>query len=156
MSGLEQHKKLPEWSLESLFDEKVPLLKDFRGKPLLILFFYMGCPGCKGRAIPYANRLVYEKTNINVVGIHTRFEGRTYSDEELRSAKDEFHIRFPYYRDVHPATTFTLYEAGGTPHWILLDKDGNIVQSIFGSDPNKALLRIDLKINELNQVDIKE
>ena len=143
--------KLPEWQLKSIFKEDVPTLDSFGGKPLLILFFYLGCPGCKGRAIPFANRLVYEKTPINVVGIHTRFEGRVYTDEELKTAKDEFHIRFPYYRDVPPATTFNNYEAGGTPHWVLLDKEGNLVMSIFGSDPNNALLRLDLKIKELLQ-----
>jgi hypothetical protein len=42
-----------------------------------------------------------------------------------------------------------MYNAGGTPHWILVDKEGNLEYSIFGSDPNNALLRLDFKINEL-------
>ena len=140
---------LPQWHLETIFGDKVPQVEDFKGKPLLILFYYLGCPGCKGRAIPFANRLVYEKSPINVIGIHTRFEGKTYTDDELKAAKEEFYIRFPYYRDIAPATTFKAYEAGGTPHWILTDKNGVVVQSIFGSDPNNALLRLDLKIKEL-------
>ena len=86
---------------------------------------------------------------INVVGIHSRFEGKAYSKEELQSAKNEFHIRFPYYIDKNNNDTFTTFEAGGTPHWILINKEGEIVQSVFGSDPNNALLRIDLKIKEL-------
>nr|WP_321236107.1 TlpA disulfide reductase family protein [uncultured Psychroserpens sp.] len=140
---------LPEWQLEPIFDAAIPRVKDFKGKPLLILFFYLGCPGCKGRAIPFANKLVYEGLNINIIGIHTRFEGKTYTDDALQSAKDEFYIRFPFYRDSAPALTFNTYEAGGTPHWVLVDKNGIVVQSIFGSDPNNALLRIDLKIKEL-------
>ncbi len=140
---------LPKWHLETIFNDNVPSLNDFKGKPLLILFFYLGCPGCKGRAIPFANRLVYEELPIHVIGIHTRFEGKIYSDDELKAAKDEFFIRFPFYRDIAPSATFKNYEANGTPHWILTDKDGNVVQSIFGSDPNNALLRLDLKIKEL-------
>ena len=41
--------------------------------------------------------------------------------------------------------------AGGTPHWILVDESGAVVYSIFGSDPNNALLRLDLSMEELLQ-----
>lgn len=141
-----------EWALQSIFGDAIPTLESLKGKSILILFFYMGCPGCKGRAIPYANKLVYEKTSIHIKGIHTRFEGKIYSDDELKQAKEEFFIRFPYYRDVPPATTFKTFGAGGTPHWILLDKDDKVRQSIFGSDPNNALLRLDLKLKEILSV----
>lgn len=145
-------KPLPEWLLKPIFEnDEVPNVASYRGKPLLIMFFYMGCPGCKGRAIPFANRIVYEDSGVQVIGIHTRFEGRTYSDEELMAAKEEFYIRFPYYRDIPEAKTFNEYKAGGTPHWLLVNKDGVVIQSIFGSDPNNALLRLDLKIKELTQ-----
>ena len=142
-------KKLPDWKLESIFGDTVPTLEDFSGKALLIMFFNMGCPGCKGRALPFANRIAFENQDIAVLGIHTRFEGKTYTDEELKAAKAEFHIRFPYYRDEEFAQTFTKYVAGGTPHWILIDKNGAVDYSIFGSSPNNALLRLDLKIQEL-------
>ena len=135
--------------LESIFEENAPTLEQLKGKPLLVLFFYLGCPGCKGRAIPFTNKLVYENTPINVIGIHSRFEGKEYSNEELQAAKDEFYIRFPYYSDKNSNDTFKVFEAGGTPHWLLFNKEGEIIQSIFGSDPNNALLRIDLKIKEL-------
>lgn len=138
-----------ELQIESIFEEAVPDLELFKSKPLLVLFFYLGCPGCKGRAIPFANKLVYENTPINVIGIHSRFEGKIYTNEELKAAKDEFYIRFPYYNDKNNNDTFKTFEAGGTPHWLLFNKEGEMVQSIFGSDPNNALLRIDLKIKEL-------
>ncbi|MCQ0110954.1 AhpC/TSA family protein [Zhouia amylolytica] len=144
-------KTIPEWQLLPIFNEKVPTVKDFRGKPLLILFFYLGCPGCKGRAIPYANRIIYEDLGVNVIGIHTRFAGKVYTDEQLQAIKEEFHMRFPYYRDKPEATTFNTYFAGGTPHWVLVNSEGTVVQSMFGSDPNNALLRLDLKIKELLQ-----
>lgn len=144
-------RQLPEWDLLPVFEEEVPKVSDFRGKPLVIMFFYLGCPGCKGRAIPYANSIVYENVGVNVIGIHTRFAGKVYTDEQLRAMKDEFYIRFPYYRDLPEATTFNNYFAGGTPHWILVDAKGIVVQSMFGSDPNNALLRLDLKIKEVLQ-----
>ena len=55
---MEIGKPLPSWYLAPIFGESIPKPDDFKGKPLLILFFYLGCPGCVGRAIPFANRVV--------------------------------------------------------------------------------------------------
>lgn len=142
---------LPNWSIESIFEEeKIPKVEDYLGKPLLLLFFSLGCPGCVGRAVPYANRVVYENgEQINVIGIHTNFEGIDFKHERFEKAKKELFIRFPFYKDFNYDTTFLNYGAGGTPHWILMDENGNVKYSIFGSDPNNALLRLDLKIQEL-------
>jgi len=143
---------LPNWSLEGIFEQEVPQKNDFIGKPLLILFFSLGCPGCLGRAIPYANRIVYENgANINVLGIHTNFEAIDFPSEKFEKAKIDYHIRFPFFIDKNYDTTFLNYGAGGTPHWILVEKNGNVFYSIFGSDPNNALLRLDLRITELLQ-----
>ncbi len=49
-----------------------------------------------GRAVPYANRVVYENgAKFNVVGIHTNFEGIEVSLEKFKSAKEEHYFRFP-------------------------------------------------------------
>ncbi len=142
---------LPPWSLERIFGEAVPEVKDFKGKPLLILFFSLGCPGCLGRALPYANRMVFENGDrINVLGIHTNFEGVDFSQQQFQAAKEKYHLRFPFFKDANYDTTFLDYGAGGTPHWILVDAEGLVVYSIFGSDPNNALLRLDLKMQELS------
>jgi thiol-disulfide isomerase/thioredoxin len=141
---------MPIWSLQPIDNEIVPNIQDFKGKPLLILFFNLGCPGCKGRALPYENRVVVEHGDkVNVVDIHTRFEGPEYTKAHFEKAKEDYYIRFPFYIDANLADTFQMYNAGGTPHWILVDKEGNLEYSIFGSDPNNALLRLDFKINEL-------
>ena len=151
LNQVELGRRLPNWSIEAIFgEENTPNVNDFLGKPLLILFFSLGCPGCLGRAIPYANRVVYENgENIHVLGIHTDFEGIDYTKDRFQKAKEEFYIRFPFYKDKDYDTTFLNFGAGGTPHWILVDKNGKVDYSIFGSDPNNALLRLDLKINEL-------
>lgn len=141
---------LPEWHLENIFEGELPKVEDFRGKPLLILIFSFGCPGCLGRAIPFANRVVYELgEQVNVIGIHSEFEPIDYSFEQFQKAKEEHYIRFPFFKDAVFTRTFYNYGAGGTPHWFLVDKDGNLVYSIFGSDPNNALLRLDYRIQEL-------
>lgn len=150
MQPLELNKPLPNWQLETIFGDQVPNIESFKGKSLLILFFNLGCPGCKGRALPYANRTVVEKGNkVEVIGIHTRFEGPDYVLEDFQKAKEDYYIRFPFFKDANLAETFHKFQAGGTPHWLLLDANGNLKFSIFGSDPNNALLRLDLKIQEL-------
>ena len=150
LSQLELGQPLPDWRLESIFEDAVPSPKDFSGQPLLIMFFSLGCPGCLGRAIPYANRIKYEKgEKINVVGIHTNFDSTEYTTAQFENARDQFYIRFPFFKDYNYDTTFLNYGAGGTPHWILVDKNGIVVYSIFGSDPNNALLRLDYMIGEL-------
>lgn len=143
---------IPEWSIETIFGNDVPMNSDFFGKPTLILIFSLGCPGCLGRAIPFANRMVVEnQDNLNVIGIHSNFEGVDFSLEKFQKAKDDFFIRFDFFKDKNFNSTFLDYGAGGTPHWLLVDEKGNLVYSIFGSDPNNALLRLDLKIKELFQ-----
>jgi len=141
---------LPSWELEPLEEENVPSISDYADKPFILLFFSLQCPGCLGRAIPFANRIVYENgEHINVIGIHTHFEGPETSTRKLLDAKEEFFIRFPIFRDTGLAATFHKYKAGGTPHWIVVDKKGVVIDSIFGSDPNRALLKLDYIINEL-------
>lgn len=152
MTGLSKKELIKGWKLKGINGLQVPEITTFSGKPLLLLFFNLGCPGCKGRALPFANSMVVEHGDkINVCGIHTNFEGLDFTDDELIRAKDTYYIRFLYFRDFNFNTTFINYEAGGTPHWILTDSTLKPVYSIFGSDPNNALLRLELKIKELLQ-----
>ena len=90
-----------ELDLTPIFEEEIPSLEAFKGKPLLVLFFYLGCPGCKGRAIPVANKLVYEEVPIHVIGVHTRFEGKEYS-------KIEYLIKY-YYNSLPKTSYFASY-----------------------------------------------
>lgn len=146
------HQRLPEWSLEPIFDDKVPSTEDYRGKPLLVLIFSLGCPGCLGRAIPYANRIIVEHGDkMNVMGIHSGFNGADFSNEQFRAAREKFFIRFPFYKDQDYDTTFHRFKAGGTPHWVLTNDRLEVEYSIFGSDPNNALMRLDFKLDEVFQ-----
>lgn len=149
---LELGKPLPDWEISPIFDEKVPTKEEFLGKPVVLLFFSLTCPGCLGRAIPFANRIVVEHGDfVQVMGIHTHFEGPETSLKTLKDARDEYVIRFPYYQDSGLAATFHAYRAGGTPHWIVVDKNGIVKESLFGSDPNRALLKLDYLLDELKQ-----
>ena len=150
LEQIEVGKKLPDWSLNTIFGDEVPDPDSLKGKPLLILIFHLGCHGCMGRAVPFANRMVYENGDrMHVMGIHTFSPGIQYAAEEFEEARESFYIRFPFFMDDPERTTYQRYEALGTPHWILTDGDLVVRYVIFGSDPNNALLRLDYKIGEL-------
>jgi peroxiredoxin len=148
---LELGQKIPEWSLEPILTNDTPTVESYFGKPLLVLIFSLDCPGCVGRAIPFANRMVFENgEKMHVIGIHTNAVQCEITDSQFQEAKNDLYIRFPFFKD-HRNKTYLNYGAGGTPHWILTDEKGRVVYSIFGSDPNNALLRIDYKIKEVFQ-----
>lgn len=135
-----------DWKVLSINEQSAPSLASFRGTALLILFFSRGCPSCLSRAIPFSLQVRKVYPEVNLVGIHTRFEGARYSSAQVGEIVKLHHIPYPVYRD-QGHETFDLMGAEGTPHWVLLDEQGNQVRSIFGSMPN-ALQRLDYLLQE--------
>ena len=118
--------------IKSLDGETVNLMEIYHGKPLLILFFNIQCLGCVGRAIPLAYDYLQEFNNLNVVAIHTTFGKETVTKDDIVDIFTSKELPFPIYFDIEK-TNYEKFECEGTPHWILLDKDGNVSKSIFGS-----------------------
>jgi thiol-disulfide isomerase/thioredoxin len=137
----------PEWKITTLNDDIPPELSDFRGKPLLILIFSRGCPGCMGRAIPITQAFRKEYPDLQIVGLHTHFEGMKYSMHQIHEVELFFKLDYPIYVDQEMAT-YELFKAEGTPHWVLIDEEGKIVRSIFGSMDN-ARQRLEYALDEL-------
>jgi thiol-disulfide isomerase/thioredoxin len=144
---MERLTKTPSWKIESIVGSKVPDLADFSDKVLLILFFNIGCVTCLGRAIPYALKLQKQFPKLKILGIHTSFEGREFSAAQIQANVDHLKVDFPVVAD-QGHQTWSAYEAGGTPHWILINTNGEIEKSIFGSMPN-ALQRLDYSLIEI-------
>lgn len=143
--------KIPHWELEKIFPEiDIPEVSDYEWKILIVLIFSIGCSGCLGRAIPFANKLSLDyKDKIQIIGIHTQFEWSKKHDEEIMNAKEIFHIRFPYFRDAFEYGTYSKYRAGWTPHWIICDREWKVQYSLFWSDPDRWLLKLEYKVQEL-------
>ena len=144
---MEQLTKAPAWNIESIDDSKIPVLSDFSGKSLLVLFFNIGCLTCLGRAVPYALKLQKQFPKLKIIGIHTSFEGREFSADQIKANIDHLKVDFPVVADLNHQT-WSDYEAGGTPHWVLINANGEIEKSIFGSMPN-ALQRLDYSLIEI-------
>lgn len=138
---------LPVWHASDLQGRPAPALAGFGGRPLLLLIYSIGCPGCKARALPFARDMALAYPGLQVLGLHTRLEGPVYSSPQIKGLSQVYRLPFPVYVD-EGHRSYDALAAEGTPHWILADAEGKVVRSIFGSMPN-ALQRLDLAVREL-------
>lgn len=101
-------------------------------KPVLILFYHTDCLGCTGRALPLAYQLSREFPDIQLVVVHVQFKSRPVSRDDMLAVFTDKNPPFPIYLDEN-AAMYKKYEAEGTPHWLVFDKNGRLSHSIFGS-----------------------
>ncbi len=146
--ALEIGETLPDWQVQTADGQQVTR-EQFFGQPLLILFYHLGCLGCIGRALPFARKLAVAYPDLQIVGIHTRFEGLQYNTEDVLAQAESTQLPFPIFFD-KGHRTYDMYGAEGTPHWILLDANGQLFRSIFGSMAN-ARQRLDYALMEIFQ-----
>lgn len=105
----------------------------FKDKTTLVLFYNNNCLGCTGRAIPFAYELK-EEYGIQVILIHSNFSfSVTRKDIESIFSTPELPLDV-FIDENHYA--YDQLKCEGTPHWLIIDKNLNITQSIFGSQPN--------------------
>lgn len=142
----------PEWRLKNINGDQAPSLASFKGKAVMMLFWNIGCPNCKSRALPFAKQLARAYPEIEVMGVHTRFEGPLYSAGQVNEIKQLLKLDFPMYID-EGKETWQAFAAEGTPHWVLIDTEGNIHRSVFGSMPG-ALQRLDFVLREMLEIEL--
>ena len=130
-----QNMTLINWQVTLLDGSAAPTLAEFQGKPTLLLFFGMQCLGCLSRGIPLAQQLAINYPELNVIGIHSNWSANPHFAEDVQNFVSEQGLQFPVLLDDWH-TTYDSFEAEGTPHWVLLDEQGAIEKSFFGSQPN--------------------
>ncbi len=106
---------------------------DFKAQPVLLLFYNNQCLGCTGRAIPFAFQLQQE-FSCRVVLIHSDF-GQPSTAKTIASIFTTKAIPFEIYRDEYHKL-YDYFSCEGTPHWVLINQQAEVVQSIFGSQAN--------------------
>ncbi|MGO3690515.1 MAG: TlpA family protein disulfide reductase [Psychroflexus halocasei] len=114
--------------------KKHPLKADFfKEKTTLVLFYNNDCLGCTGRAIPFGYELK-EEFGIQVILIHSNFSF-SVDRKDIESIFSTPELPLEVFIDENHFA-YDQFQCEGTPHWLLIDKDLNITQSIFGSQPN--------------------
>ncbi len=138
----------PAWSIQGTLIDGPAGPEAYRGRPLLLLFFNIGCAGCTGRAIPYTLELHERYPQLHIVAIHSSFSvSSTYPVGQIKAVLDYFKIPYPVLLD-EGETTFERYQAEGTPHWVLIDAEGRVLKSFFGSMEG-AVQRMEYTLLEL-------
>jgi thiol-disulfide isomerase/thioredoxin len=132
----------PEWKCSEWLNGNPGALANNRGKVVIIHFFQMWCPVCNAFTIPLLERWEQkyaDRSDVMLVSVHSVFEGYEAQTPELLKVfvKDKG-IRHPVCIDAYPApgaetpVTMEAFDAGGTPHVAIVDKQGLLRFSHFG------------------------
>ena len=130
-------------------------LSDLKGKVVIIDVFQMLCPGCIIHSLPQANRLhsiFRDEERVIILGLHSVFEHHSVMQKEsLKVFLSEFRYTFPVGIDKYEdgqtlPTTMRKFNLKGTPSLIIIDKEGNISETLFGVVDD---LILGLKIGQL-------
>jgi peroxiredoxin len=118
----------PEWQLKSMFDKTVKNT-DFKGKVVLLDFFYKGCGFCM-KALPFIVKLynTYQDKGFEVVGMNP------YDTKESGIAQflEKKGVKYQVMLDVSEVAS--KYKVSGYPTMYLIDKNGKIIDTIVGYD----------------------
>jgi peroxiredoxin len=145
----------PEWQVEVWLNTQAPLeLPQLRGRVVLLHAFQMLCPGCVSHAVPQAERVHREFTElgVSVIGLHTVFEHHAaMTPLALKAFLHEYRVTHPVGVDAGVAGTpipATMHRYGmrGTPTLILIDRDGKLRLHEFGRMDD---LRLGLMLGQL-------
>ncbi len=123
--------KLPPLQLQPLTSAP-PSLNDLAGAPALLFFYNLGCTGCLHRGLPLAQRIHEVYPQLRIMAIHVDLGRHSYPTEAILAEAEERGFLLEHYRD-QGSKTYEAYGAEGTPHWVLIDAEGRLHRSLFGS-----------------------
>ena len=141
------------WPTDFVWGEPVPAPAGPGGKPGIVMFFNLECPGCISRGIPFLKRLESDyRGRIWTMLVHTSYGHRDLSRDEvvptLRHFAESFaRLPMPVALDVD-GTLAQDWGVEGTPHWFVFDGGGVLQRSVYGSQDN-ARTRLEYLIEEL-------
>ncbi len=135
--------------LKTVDGTTVNVLEKFNNKPILAVFYHTSCLGCTGRALPLAYDLSKEFSFVHLVVIHVGFRHLKVTKEEIYQVFTDGQPPFKIYID-EEAINYERYQAEGTPHWLIFDKNKELKYSVFGSQAN-ASNRLYYALEEMRQ-----
>lgn len=136
-----------------------PKLSDYVGKFVVIYCFQAWCPGCHSSGFPALQKMTQAFANnerIVFLAIQTVFEGReanTY--EKMTEIQQRYHLAIPFGHDIgnvntnNVASTMYHYRTGGTPWYILIDQQQDVVFNDFHLNPDGAIAYLKQAITSL-------
>jgi thioredoxin-related protein len=110
-------------------------IEQWSDNPILLIFYHTDCLGCTGRALPLAYEFSKQYPQIKLLVVHVDFPTRLVSEEEIQAIFTDGKAPFLIYRDKN-ALMYQQFQAEGTPHWLMFDRNGDLRHSIYGSQEN--------------------
>ena len=152
--NIDQIIKAPEFNVKKWIDasgNKTNEIKlsDYKGKFKVVYCFQHWCPGCHSKGLPGLKKMVTAlEGNENVVflAIQTVFEGHDSNTfDKIRETQKKYDLKIPFGHDAGDdgksrSNIMTNYQTGGTPWFILIDKNDNIVFTDFHLNVNAAIV----------------
>lgn len=122
------NKKAAEWKLKDL-SEKIHTLKQYRGKIVVLDFWYRGCPWCI-RAMPMINQIAEHFKDLPVIVFGMNVDKN--KDDALFVA-DKLRLIYP---SLQASGIDKQYEVTGFPTLFIIDKKGIVRDAHIGYSPD--------------------
>lgn len=120
-------------------------ISDFAGKYLVMMFFQDTCEACHKRSFPTLKRLVDkfgDEEGVAFLAIQTPFEDFTDNTKaKLAPTAEKFGLDIPFGHLAKTARLYSLnsaYNTGGTPWWVIVDKEGVVIYDGHYLNPDEA------------------
>ncbi len=144
--------KIGTWPTDFVWGDVIPEPSKL-DKPVITMFFNLECPACVTRGIPFLKRLNKEfGDDLIVFVIHTSFGHKLFERDEvvptlLHFSEKFARLPFPVALDLDGSIAES-WLALGTPFWLVFNKEGDLIRSIYGSQGG-AQTRLEYLLEEL-------
>lgn len=125
---LATNESAPEWKLPKITGDSISL-KDYKGKYLLLNFWFIGCGPCR-ESIPILNKLQtkFDNNILSVLGVNCH----SYDVKEIKTYCTNQGMEYP---NVWNGDSISeSYKINAAPIFYLINPEGNIVYTSFGLD----------------------
>lgn len=146
--------KAPEWNVKDWVNgngNKIEPIKlsDYKGKFKVIYCFQSWCPGCHSVGLPSLQAMteaLKDNDNVKFLAVQTVFEGASSNTyEKMLEVQKKYNLKIPFGQDNGDETTRNIsnimynYRTGGTPWFIFIDQEDNVVFNDYHLNTDKAI-----------------
>lgn len=141
--------KVTKW-IDGNGNNSTPITLDqLKGKFKIIYCFQAWCPGCHSSGLPALQKMVTalnDNDKVAFLAIQTVFEGADANTfQRMVDIQKEYELAIPFGHDVGDASTQNIshtmfdYRTGGTPWFILIDENNQVIFNDFRLNTEKAI-----------------
>jgi thiol-disulfide isomerase/thioredoxin len=130
-------------------DTNAVQLSDYNDTFVVLYCFQSWCPGCHSIGLPSLQQMTKALKNndsVKFLAIQTVFEGQSENTfDKLIETQEKYKLEIPFGQDEGDSSTRNIssvmyhYRTGGTPWFIFIDKNRNVVFNDFHLDTDKAI-----------------